>query len=333
MAIKFSKKDTCRHGHKVTKAFELVLCGHPDKVCDLVSKTICDANKGGRNAIECVWGNTLFTVNGETDKKWTDAQLTKLVMDILEHQIGLTEDELASIKVVNNLNIQSAEINEIVGDNGTGDNGIYFGGYHKVYTPVIERMKDLCAALTAPVLKEWGYRTDGKFIFNVDTKGNVTDLTINCASFKNFAFGPNRNVAFGPNRVALESFIHTFTGSATTVIVNPKGDWHKCFGFADCGLTGRKLACDGSCGLFSHGGGAMFGKDISKADVTVPLFLGHLAKESIGHKKVCEFSAWSIIGDTNLEVFKDGKRFGVIPYSKMREYVSDKELNLFGVLK
>lgn len=308
---------------KNLKAFELVLIGHPDKVCDLVSKTVCDANKGGRNAIECCWGNQLFIVNGETDKKWGADEVETLVRNILTNDIGLTPEEMRRIVIMNNLNVQSSEINDIVGESGTGDNGIYFGGYHKVYSPVIRRMKDMCAALTAPVLREWGYRTDGKFIFNVDTKGNVTDLTINCASY----------VAFGPNQTALESFIHTFTGSETTVIINPKGDWNKCHGFADCGLTGRKLACDGSCGLFSHGGGAMFGKDISKADVTVPLFLEHLAKENIGRKKVCGFSAWSIIGDTNLEVFKDGKRFGVIPYSEMKEYVADKELNLFGVLK
>lgn len=307
---------------KSLKAFELVLMGHPDKVCDLVSKTVCDANRGGRNAIECCWGNKLFVVSGETDKRWTNGQISDLVRKVLHDDIGLTAEEVSSIEVRNNLNVQSSEINEIVGECGTGDNGIYFGGYHKVYSPVIERLKDMCAALTAPVLREWGYRTDGKFIFNVDKKGNVTDLTINCASFENV-----------PNVEAFKNFIHTFTGSETIVIVNPKGDWHKCFGFADCGLTGRKLACDGTCGLFSHGGGAMFGKDISKADVTVPLFLEHLAKENIGRKKVCGFSAWSIIGDTNLEVFKDGKRFGVIPYSEMKEYVADKELNLFGVLK
>lgn len=310
---------------KNLKAFELVLIGHPDKVCDLVSKTVCDANKGGRNAIECCWGNQLFIVNGETDKKWKSDSIETLVRDILTNDIGLTPEEVSSIVVMNNLNIQSSEINDIVGESGTGDNGIYFGGYHKVYSPVIRRMKDMCAALTAPVLREWGYRTDGKFIFNVDTRGNITDLILNCASFE--------NTSFGPNSMALESFIRTFTGSETAVFINPKGDWHKCHGFADCGLTGRKLACDGSCGLFSHGGGAMFGKDISKADVTVPLFLEHLAKENIGRKKACGFSAWSIIGDTNLEVFKDGKRFGVIPYSEMKEYVADKELNLFGVLK
>lgn len=302
------------------KAFELVLMGHPDKVCDLVSKTICDLNKGNRNAIECMWGNKLFVVSGETDKQWTDEELEKVVKDVLVKEIGLTKSEANSIKVINNLNIQSPEINAIVGDSGTGDNGIYFGGYHKVYSPVIAKMKEMCNALTAKVLKDWGYRTDGKFIFHVNPKGKITDLTLNIASS---AKGMH-------DTTALIAFIHTFTGSDTSIIINPKGDWHKCFGFADCGLTGRKLACDGTCGLFSHGGGAMFGKDLSKADVTIPLYLSLLAKNNIGKKKVCTFSASSIIGDNNVDVYKDGKYWANISFNAMKSLITSGELDLFG---
>lgn len=302
------------------KAFELVLVGHPDKVCDLVSKTLCDANKGGRNAIECMWGNKLFVVSGETDKQWLIGEVEDVVRGVLSNTVGLMQGELDGIEIINNLNIQSAEINEIVGNVGTGDNGIYFGGFHKVYSRVIARMKELCAALTAKVLAEWGYRTDGKFIFYVDKKGNIVDLIINIASFEKRVHDP----------FALTSFIHTFTGAETRVCVNPKGDWHKCFGFADCGLTGRKLACDGSCGLFSHGGGAMFGKDVSKADVTVPIYLQHLALSNIGNKKVCEFSASSIIGDAVLDVYKDGKPFKRVPFVEMKEFVREGELDIFG---
>lgn len=294
--------------------------GHPDKVCDLVSKTLCEMNTAGRNAIECMWGNNLFVVSGETDKKWDSKKLGKVVHDVLMHEIGLTREEAYSVEVVNNLNIQSPEINEIVGETGTGDNGIYFGGYHKVYSPVISKMKKMCNTLTAKVLKQWGYRTDGKFIFHVDEKGNIVDLTLNIASFKNRI----------PSVYALISFIHTFTGPETAITINPKGEWHKCFGFADCGLTGRKLACDGSCGLFSHGGGAMFGKDVSKADITIPVYLSMLAKYNGGHKKVCTFSASSIIGDDNIDVYKDGKFFRTISFQLMKNFVTSGELNLFG---
>lgn len=305
------------------RAFELVLCGHPDKVCDLVSKTLCDANKGGRNAIECMWGNKLFVVSGETDKPWKDDELEEVVFGVLKNSIGLEKWELFGMKVVNNLTVQSAEINKVVGCHGTGDNGIYFGGYHSVYTPVIWKMKALCESLSFKVLRDWGYRTDGKFIFRVGSRGNIIDLTLNIASYD----------GVHPKVDELRSFIHVFTGAETAVTINPKGEWHNCFGFADCGLTGRKLACDGSCGLFSHGGGALFGKDISKADVTVPLYLSHLAEDYVGRKKVCEFSASSIIGDMELNVYKDGKFFDCIPFDTMKDYVSKHELSLFGVLR
>ena len=305
------------------KAFELVLVGHPDKVCDLVSKRICEKNPNGRNAIECMWGNKLFVVSGETSRKWDSTELDSFVRGILKFDIGLLDSELSSIMIVNNLNMQSAEISSIVGAHGTGDNGIYFGGYHKVYTPVILKMKAMCELLTASVLNEWGYRTDGKFIFHVDRKGNIVDLTINIASFE----------GMHPNSAELRSFIEAFTGVQAEISINPKGNWNKCFGFADCGLTGRKLACDGSCGLFSHGGGAMHGKDISKADVTVPLYLNHLAAMYVGRKKSCEFSASSVIGDTDLDVYKDGKYFDTIPFDVMKKFASERELSLFGVLK
>lgn len=305
------------------KAFELVLVGHPDKVCDLVSKRICEANKGGRNAIECMWGNDLFVVSGETSRQWDSAELRDFVYAILANDIGLAQYELMGIRVLNNLNVQSPEINAIVGEHGTGDNGIYFGGYHKVYTPVILKMKAMCESLTAKVLSDWNYRTDGKFIFRVDPKGNIVDLTMNIASY----------AGKRPKADELHAFIRVFTGNQAEISINPKGNWDICFGFADCGLTGRKLACDGSCGLFSHGGGAMHGKDISKADVTVPLYLNYLAAINIGHKKFCEFSASSIIGDTDLKVYKNGKYFDTISFDTMKEFVSGKELTLFGVLR
>lgn len=310
---------------KEIRSFELVLCGHPDKVCDTVSKAIADVNIGGRNAIECMWGNQLFIVSGETNKQWLDDDLALAVGKVLRDVVGLTVSELESIQIINNLNIQSSEIDDIVGEAGTGDNGIYFGGYHKVYSPVIRKMKDLCSALTVSALKRFGYRTDGKFIFDVDKRGNVTRFVINVASFSDVI----------PNTHGFTYLIEYFVGCAESIIsVNPKGNWSKCFGFADTGLTGRKLACDGSCGLFAHGGGAMFGKDMSKADVTVPLYLADLAEKNIGRfQKECTFSAASIIGDTELDVYKDEKYFDRISFNDMKNFVSGKRLDRFGVLR
>ena len=49
-------------------------------------------------------------------------------------------------------------------------------------------------------------------------------------------------------------------------LVNPTGRFVIGGPFADCGVTGRKLACDTYGGIGHIGGGAMSGKDPSKVD-------------------------------------------------------------------
>ena len=49
-------------------------------------------------------------------------------------------------------------------------------------------------------------------------------------------------------------------------LVNPTGRFVLGSSFADCGVTGRKLACDTYGGIGHIGGGAMSGKDPSKVD-------------------------------------------------------------------
>ena len=102
-------------------------------------------------------------------------------------------------------------------------------------------------------------------------------------------------------------------------------------------LQDANLACDGTCGLFSHGGGAMFGKDISKADVTGSTLLGMLAEQyankGIFKRKIVSLEASSIIGDKELTIYKNGRLFSKIPFKVMKDYVGSHELNIFGVLK
>ena len=49
-------------------------------------------------------------------------------------------------------------------------------------------------------------------------------------------------------------------------LVNPTGRFVIGGSFADCGVTGRKIACDTYGGVGHIGGGAMSGKDPSKVD-------------------------------------------------------------------
>lgn len=51
-----------------------------------------------------------------------------------------------------------------------------------------------------------------------------------------------------------------------TKLVNPTGRFVLGGSYADCGVTGRKLACDTYGGIGRMGGGALSGKDPTKVD-------------------------------------------------------------------
>jgi len=303
------------------KTIELVLVGHPDKVCDGIAEVIKKQNPNGRNAIEVVWFNEKIIIGGETDKIWSLSELTTLVTEYLKNIIGLTDEELNTITVQSELNIQSPEINAVVGNSGAGDNGIFFGGWDKVYSPVIFGLKRLCIALNAETLFEMGYRTDGKLIADINEYGKVTRFVLNVASFEGKA-----------KAELLKQKIQALC-PINNIEINPKGDWNKCFGFADSGLTGRKLACDTQCGLFGNGGGAWFGKDTSKADYSIPIYLMFRAKEMLQRNGIDNFvlTASTIIGDTKVYVKKiTGELVEEVDFAKIMDFAKNTCVDILG---
>ena len=92
------------------------------------------------------------------------------------------------------------------------------------------------------------------------------------------------------------------------MVINPLGEWDG-GSDVDCGATNRKLGSDMGDGVT---GGGLHGKDLSKADVSINIYL-HLKAQQTG--SVCE--AICNIGDTMV----DGK-----PYSEIvkiaRDYIN-----------
>jgi hypothetical protein len=153
----------------------------------------------------------------------------------------------------------------------------------------------------------------------MDATGNITRFVLNIASYPNKA-----------NPQKLIAKIRELSGITCDISINPKGDWNKCFGFADSGLTGRKLACDTQCGLFSNGGGAWFGKDTSKADYSIPLYLTLCARK-IGNT---ELTASTIIGDTKVYIYDiTGKLIEETQYSEIMKFANTVNVDILGGLK
>ena len=81
-------------------------------------------------------------------------------------------------------------------------------------------------------------------------------------------------------------------------LVNPTGRFVIGGPFADCGVTGRKLACDTYGGIGHIGGGAMSGKDPSKVDRSGAYMARKIARDIVlaGYAEKCEVQIAYAIG-------------------------------------
>lgn len=307
------------------KTFELVLGGHPDKVCDIIAENIKEKVEG-KSAVEVAWFNNKIIVGGEVSEVLNDLVVKEIVQETL-HELGYFEN----ILVENLLQTQSQEIADIVKDVGAGDNGIFFAGYSSVWSPIVEKLKKVSQLLTRQALN-YNYRTDGKFIATFNGNGELLKFTINIASSENQTL--HNKELFAEYLSAVLDLTFDFSEDYDLEI-NPKGDWFKCGGFADAGLTGRKLACDNTCGLFKQGGGAFFGKDVSKADYSVPLYLYHKAKEYIKGGNLLgeiELKAHTIIGDEKVEIYTIyGEHLETIEFTEIMKFATKNKMSWVGL--
>ena len=163
-----------------------------------------------------------------------------------------------------------------------GDNGIFKGVR-------ISKEEKILTERVALLYKE--YNTDGKYIYDEKTK-----TIIMCQS------------------QATEESLREKICEMEKVIINPLGDWTGGTD-VDTGATNRKLGSD--MGRAVTGGG-LHGKDLSKADVSINIYMHLLANETINQSVEC----FCAIGDNEINV--NGKH---IPYKKIveeaRKYVEE----------
>jgi len=81
-------------------------------------------------------------------------------------------------------------------------------------------------------------------------------------------------------------------------LVNPTGRFVMGGSYADCGVTGRKLACDTYGGIGRMGGGALSGKDPTKVDSSAAYMARKIAKDIVqaGYADKCEVQLAYAIG-------------------------------------
>ena len=284
------------------KTAEAVSLGHPDKIADYISSYILDRmieqDPCVKYAVEVMIKNNTVALGGEITGHCTAHELRQYVINALA-EIGYTREYAArwgdctidpdKIEIINMIGIQSPDINRGVVCDGWGDQGV-FVGYACRGDGHINRELYLARKLNR-ALYDFARASDN---LGLDIKTQITlsdDGTIDTAI-----------VAIPMRRDAdlTEFVVHALGARPRHIIINGTGRYTYHASIADCGITGRKLACDFYSTACPIGGGSPWTKDASKADVTLNMYARRLAVENLGDNDECFVYLSSCIGRGDL---------------------------------
>lgn len=266
--------------------FEKVNKWHPDKVADRIAGAIVDyaydVAEVPHIAVEVLIGHGHGMAIIETD---VDKKLLAHIAEHTEALFGVKLDQVIFVP-------QDKHLNDNQKDSiRCGDNGIFRG------CPTTAAQKRLTYLARQ-------FDTDGKYIIVPE---GASDELIICQS--------------GARDTAIQQEINKLeklTGREVEWTINPLGSWSGGLD-VDTGATNRKLGSDMGDAVT---GGGLHGKDLSKADVSVNIYL-HLMAEARGNT----VEAHCAIGDEEIEITDTETREKMtVPYGEIvntaKEYVN-----------
>lgn len=278
---------------------EQVSRGHVDKICDQIADAIvtdCLQNDPtSRVAVECLIKNNNVIIAGEITSKH-EPDYAALVADVFD-RIGIA-NQYETVVVNGIITKQSVDIAQGVDIGGAGDQGIMYG-YATNETPellpipfaVATRFIHLLEELKAPMLLP-DAKAQVSFDYNT---GKITTFLCSVQHTADSNIEDFRSVIEGlMNIVAVEYNLN----SDFEKLINPTGRFVVGGSKADCGVTGRKLACDTYGGIGHIGGGALSGKDPSKVDRSAAYMARKIAVDLVtaGYCDRCEIQLAYAIG-------------------------------------
>lgn len=284
---------------------EQVSNGHPDKICDQISDAIvtdCLANDPGcRVAIEALIKDNHLIIAGELTsshkpdyKKLVNEVFDRIGQDKLDY--GNYSEIEPDIRIL--VNEQSPDIALGVDNGGAGDQGMMYG-YATNETAELLPIPFVVATRFLELLRQCpyeGFRADAKAQVSYDyDNGRITTFLCSVQHSADVEPADFRNIIEGIMVIAA-------TENGLNIdfekLVNPTGRFVIGGSFADCGVTGRKLACDTYGGVGHIGGGAMSGKDPSKVDRSGAYMARKIAVDIVkaGYADKCEVQIAYAIG-------------------------------------
>ncbi len=283
---------------------EAVSLGHPDKTADFISSYILDrlieTDPNTRYALEVMIKDNTVVLGGEVSTA-ADMDDVNLWVKQALCEIGYT-DEYSKIwgdcvinpnklNVISLISKQSADIGRGVEQNGWGDQGV-FVGYATQGSEKLNRELYLARKLNAEIYNlaksdiNLGLGLDIKTQITLDDNGNIETAIVAVPMLRD---------------VSLHKFVvQILEETPKNIIINGTGRYTFHGSIADCGITGRKLACDFYSTAAPIGGGSPWTKDASKADLTLNLYARRLAVDFLGDNDECFVYLSSCIGRAEL---------------------------------
>lgn len=295
------------------KTAEYVSIGHPDKIADYISSYLLDRlieqDNTLKYAVEVMIKDNTVVLGGEVSGYIKIDDISVLVKDALR-AIGYDERyasiwkekaiDINKIKVIDLIGIQSSEILQGVSQDGWGDQGVFVGYASKgeeLLPQDLVLARKLNNALYQKAKTSDNLGLDIKTQITLDTDGTILTAIVAIPMIE---------------KEDLTNFIiQTLGQTPKELIINGTGAYTYHSSIADCGITGRKLACDFYSTSCAIGGGSPWTKDPSKADLTLNLYARKLAKEYLKDNDECFVYLSSCIGKAELpsamvKTVKDG---------------------------
>lgn len=265
---------------------EQVSNGHPDKICDQIADAIVTDclrhDPNSRVAIEVLIKDEHVIIAGELTSKhepdYQDIVLGvfdrighdrlnyKQIVTLIDKDGNEEQTEAVVLQITPLVKTQSPDIALGVDVGGAGDQGMMFG-YATNETPELLPIPFVLATRFLEKLRD--YESD---IFKADAKAQVS-FDYDNGKITTFLCSVQHSADVEPSdfRSIIDDLMKQTAeeygwNTDFEKLVNPTGRFVIGGPFADCGVTGRKLACDTYGGVGHIGGGAMSGKDPTKVD-------------------------------------------------------------------
>ena len=281
---------------------EQVSNGHPDKICDQIADAIVTDvlkhDRDARVAAEVLIKGNQIVIAGEITSSYTP-DYKELVRSVFE-RIGLErlgyEDSVFDIHIL--MDRQSPDIAMGVDKGGAGDQGMMFG-YATNETPELLPIPFVLATKFLEILRHHPshmFRADAKAQVSFDyDSGRITTFLCSVQHSADVEPADFRHII---EAMMVLTAAQLGLNTDFQKLVNPTGRFVLGGPFADCGVTGRKLACDTYGGVGHIGGGAMSGKDPTKVDRSGAYMARKIARDIVtaGYADKCEVQIAYAIG-------------------------------------